>query len=231
VVSMGRNCRNTNKLKTRQPLKEILIITRHPEDRQTIERYSTLIAQELNVKKVSFSAEETRWVNLVAKPNFKSLGQRVGSKMKAISQKIRELSPEGVATLEQTGKLEIEGEIVLPSDILIERQPKQEGLIQSVGQVTVWLDTKLDEALISEGRARELVNRIQKLRKDLGFDVTDRIRVGYACPAELKSSIERFNAYVAEETLASEIREVHETVWTAEQEIDDLPLKLKVEKV
>jgi isoleucyl-tRNA synthetase len=231
VVSMGRNLRNTHKLKTRQPLKELLVISRVAEDRKTVEKYQALISLELNVKKVAFSTEEAKWVVMMAKPNAKVLGPRLGPKMKSISQKIRELSPEAVARLESEGSLVVEGEKITPEDIVVDRQPKQEGLIQTLGKITVWLDPKVDDALIAEGRARELVNRIQKLRKDLNFEVTDRIRVGYQAPADLKKAIDSFRAYISEETLAQEFKEAAaRATWTAEQELDGFELKLQIDK-
>jgi len=232
VVSMGRNLRNTHKQKTRQPLKEFLVITPTESDRQIIEQYQALIAQELNVKKVSFSSEESKWVTLTAKPNAKVLGPRLGQKMKAVSQKIRELSAEAVAKLSASGSLEIEGEKIGLADLVIDRQPKQEGVIQTLGLITVWLDTKLDAGLIAEGRAREFVNRVQKLRKDLNFEVTDRIRIGYECPADLAQALSQHEAYISSETLAERLAaQPPAGEWTSEQEIDDLKVKIRIEKV
>jgi isoleucyl-tRNA synthetase len=231
VVSMGRNLRNTHKLKTRQPLKEFLVISRDVKDRETVEKFQDLISQELNVKKISFSTEEAKWVVMTAKPNAKALGPRLGPKMKEVSQKIRELTPDSVAQLESVGFLEVAGEKITPADIVVDRQPKQEGLIQTLGKITVWLDSKVDDALIAEGRARELVNRIQKLRKDLNFEVTDRIRVGYQVPADLKKAIDGFRAYITEETLAQELTESGtRRTWTSEQEIDGFEVKLQIDK-
>ncbi len=232
VVSMGRNLRSVHKLKNRQPLKEFRVITRNEKHKKPIEKFAQLITQELNVKTVSFSSDENKWVTMTAKPNAKSLGPRLGPKMKAISQKIRELSPDQVADLETKGNLVLEGESIGREDIVIERQSKQEGVIQTSGAVTVWLDTKVDDALIAEGRAREFVNRVQKLRKDLGFEVVDRIRVEYECPQELSAAIEMHKDYISGETLAQDLKiNPSKAKWTAEDQIDDLPLKLSVEKI
>ncbi|MBM4304777.1 MAG: isoleucine--tRNA ligase [Deltaproteobacteria bacterium] len=230
VVSMGRNARNTNKLKTRQPLREILVITKNPADQKTIEKYSEIILNELNIKKVSFTNDETKWVSFSAKPNAKVLGPRLGQKMKAISQKIRELTPELVDKLEREGTLEIEGEKIFPSDIVLDRQPKQEGVIQTMGGITVWLDTKLDTALIQEGQARELVNRIQKLRKDLNFEVVDRIKVVFETSVELQAAFQTHRSYIVAETLAFEFEAKSHGSWTSEQDIDGVSLKLHIEK-
>lgn len=230
VVSMGRTCRNNNKLKTRQPLREIKIITRNPDDRKTIERNQELIAAELNVRNVSFSADESQWVTYTAKPNAKILGPKLGQKMKPVMARIRSLTPEEIAAFDKAGQMEIEGITVLSSEILIDRQPKQEGAIQTTGGVTVWLDSKLDDHLIAEGRARELVNRIQKLRKDTGLQVTDRIRVRYGCPEELHEAFTKHLDYISAETL-SEALEYLPTEKQGDQEIDGHPLALHIEKI
>lgn len=206
VVYMGRTIRNTNKLKTRQPLREFLVITRNPTDQKTIEAFSELIASELNVKKVAFSSDEEKWVKLTAKANAKVLGPKLGPKMKIILQKIKELPPESVARLDREGKIVIEGETILLEDIVIDRAPQQAGLIQSSGGVTVWFDTHLDQALIEEGLARELVNRVQKLRKDLNLEVTDRIELTVKSSPALEQAFARFQSYIQEEVLAAQLK-------------------------
>lgn len=231
VVAMGRNVRSVNQLKTRQPLREILIITSDPTDKETIEKFQDLIAAELNVKRVSFSSDEAKWVSLAAKPNAKVLGPRLGQKMQPFMKKIKELPHAQVHELDQKGSIVLDGETIRREDVEIVRQPKQEGIIQSAGRVTLWMDTKLDESLVHEGQAREFVNRVQKLRKDLGFDVTDRIRVGYQCPQELDKALRAFEGYIASETLADKLASVPSAKWSAEEEIDGHALKIHVEKV
>jgi isoleucyl-tRNA synthetase len=227
VVTQGRNLRNTHKIKTRQPLKEFKIITREPSDRQIIERHQELIKTELNVKNVSFSNE---WVDCRAKPKAKVLGPKLGPKMKAVSEKIRGLSPELVGQLEIMGSLVIDGESITIDDVVIDRRPKQSGLILTSGSTTVWLDSSLDEALIGEGQAREFVNRIQKLRKDTGLKVTDRIRVEFDCPKPLIDSILLHRQYIDAETLCTDLRPTKRSKWTAEQELDGHPIKFWIEK-
>lgn len=232
VVYMGRTIRNTNKLKTRQPLKEFLVITRNPHDQKTIESFSDLIASELNVKKVAFTNDEEKWVKLTGKANAKVLGPKLGSKMKLVLQKIKELPHEEVARLEKDGKLIVEGETITLEDVVIDRTPKQEGLIQSSGGVTVWFDTQLTEELVQEGLSRELVNRIQKLRKDLGFEVVDRISVQYSTTETLNKAFKQYKKYISEETLAEEFQENSTLPREAiEQDIDGASVKLLITKI
>jgi isoleucyl-tRNA synthetase len=231
VVSMGRNCRSTNKLKTRQPLREIKVITRNPSDKKTIEAYQALIAQELNVKTVSFSSDEGSFVTLSTKANAKVLGPRLGQKMKAILQKVKELTPEAVGAFEKKGSVELDGETILLSEVTIERQPKIAGAMQSSGSVTIWLDSTVDEALIAEGQAREFVNRVQKLRKDSGLKITDRVRIKYYTPdASLGRAVETHKVQIASQILAESVTSVDNAAWSTEQDIDGIALKLHLER-
>ncbi len=233
VVSMGRNCRNNNKLKTRMPLREIKVITRDPVDRKAIERYHTLVSQELNVKKVSFSSDESQFVTLAAKANAKVLGPRLGPKMKAILQKVRDLPHEAIVTLESRGSIVIDGETIDLSEVTVERKPKTEGAMQTSGSVTVWLDSALDAELIAEGQAREFVNRVQKLRKDSGLNVTDRIRLSYhTSDAPLSGAISAHRQYISAEVMAESLDLIEPKAGGSNQEeIDGAPLHLWIEKV
>lgn len=231
VVYMGRTIRNTNKLKTRQPLKEFLVITRNPNDQKTVESFSALIASELNVKKVAFTNQEEKWVKLAAKANAKVLGPKLGQKMKVVLQKIKELPHDEVAKLEREGRLTVEGESISLEDVVIERAPKQEGLIQSQGGVTVWFDTQLNDELIQEGLSRELVNRIQKLRKDMGFEVTDRILVEVGATPPMMAAFKRFESYICDEILSVEFKETKQASgFSSEQDIEGSTVKLWIKK-
>jgi isoleucyl-tRNA synthetase len=233
VVSMGRNCRNTHKLKTRMPLREIKVITREPSDRATIEKYRDLIASELNVKAVTFSSDESQWVTLSAKANAKVLGPRLGQKMKVVLQKVKELSPEAIARFEADGTAIVEGETISLTEVSIERQPKKSGAMQTSGSVTVWLDSERDPALIAEGQSREFVNRVQKLRKESGFQVSDHIRLEYfTSDEELKQALVVHASYIQAETLADQLQwSSDHSRWDSEQEIDGVAVMFRVSRV
>lgn len=114
----------------------------------------------------------------------------------------------------------------------MQRDPKIAGAIQTSGEVTIWLDSALDDALVAEGQAREFVNRVQKLRKDSGLEVTDRIRLKYyTSEQKLGAAIATHRAYIASEVLAEDLLAVSDTAqWSTEQEIDGIPVKLHLEK-
>lgn len=227
VVFMGRNLRSVHNIKTRQPLSELKVIIKDKEKRSTIERHANLIKSELNVKKVSFTEKESDWVQFTAKPNLKILGPKLGQKMKVIAQKIKDLKEEELSLLEKYKEIRIEGELLNTQDILIERLPKQEGLTQTDNGVTVWMDSKVTEDLLQEGYAREIVNRIQKMRKDMNLQVTDKINLFYKTSEKMKAAIEKHKNYIQEETLSQSI-EYKDPITGEEHEIDGILTYLSI---
>ncbi len=211
VTELGRSLRSKHQLKTRQPLSSLLVITRNAADKSAIDSGSTLICDELNVKAIDFSTEEARFVKLGVKPNLKTLGKKLGASLNAVRMAFEELSKSHDAVAEFLAKVESKGSAIVAGhelqleDLFIERGPKDERLIATDAGVTVLLDTKLTPELIYEGLAREFVNRIQTLRKDSGLNVSDRIKVAVSATGELAKAIENSKAYIAAETLTSEL--------------------------
>jgi isoleucyl-tRNA synthetase len=223
VILLGRSIRNDHNLKVRQPLSKITIIHPSVQVCEGIAQLSSYIADELNVKTVEFSTAEEGFVNLSAQLNTKILGKVLGPKlgaegMKALRTAVESLSTKEIRLLESGQTLNLCGEEIKLADIIIKRaanveheQEKgaKEGgseISASSGEITVILDTTLNQALRMEGFAREFVNRVQKLRKDFSFEVTDRISIRYltAC-GKLPVAVEEHKDYVTSETLAVEI--------------------------
>ncbi len=231
VVFMGRSLRTAQKIKTRQPLKKLTVVTKNPHLEKTIRNFKDLIANELNIKEVAYDTDESKYVTFAAKANAKVLGPRLGQKMKAVLQAVAELSSEQIQELEAKKSISLMGEQIFFEEVNVVRTPKTSGASQSGSGITLVLDTDLDESLIREGQAREMVNRLQKLRKDAGLEVTDRIKVKYQCPDTLKSALEKHRDYIQSETLATEFGPSTENLtWTANQDIDDLAVKIYLEK-
>ncbi|MGE0171580.1 MAG: isoleucine--tRNA ligase [Oligoflexales bacterium] len=209
VTELGRSLRAKHQIRTRQVLSEILIITSNPEDRRSIEESMDLLKQELNVKKVGFTSEETKYVNFSAKPNLKTLGKKLGKELGNFRTALEAVNavPEKVAKIinqvEAKGSAQLGEFQIEKDDLLIERLPKGEQLIATAMGVTVLLDTKLTEDLILEGLAREIVNRVQKLRKDSGLNVTDRINLVLAGSADIEKAFKTHQTYIQNEVLAS----------------------------
>lgn len=211
VTELGRSLRAKHQIKTRQVLPGIMIITRHPEDKRYIDESKDLIASELNVKEISFSSDESSFVALTLKPNLRNLGKRLGSRLKEVGAHFESLKGSAQSVdqllrqLEDDGKYTFADIELTEEDILIDRQPKDDRLIATDRGVTVLLDTTLTDELIKEGLAREVISRVQKLRKDSNLQVTDRIKLEFAVDGELKQAINIHKSYISSEVLAKEL--------------------------
>lgn len=211
IVENGRALRQKHKIKVRQVLPSLMIISRNKDDKKIVEDGMALILSELNVKKIEFTTDEAKHVRLGLKPNLRTLGQRYGARLKEFSKYLGELSqsPQQVADIvdkvEQVGKVEILGEFLTKDDFLIDRQSKDESLIATDRGITILLDTKLTPELLAEGRAREVINRIQNLRKDSGLRVSDRINLEIVVPQEYIQEIQTHAEYILSETLGKNL--------------------------
>lgn len=211
ATNLGRSLRAKHQIKTRQVLPSMMVITYQEDDRRHIEQGKEILKDELNVKEINFSTDEAQFVRLSVKPNLKVLGKRLGKKVNDVRIALQKLNetPEQVTQLLQKlnakREVNVAGVTLAHQDLLIERGPKDERLIATEEGVTVLLDTRLDESLILEGLSREVVNRIQKLRKDSHLNVSDRIRLGIAASGKLADAINIHKDYIAQETLATEL--------------------------
>ncbi len=212
AAELGRSLRAKHQIKTRQPLREMLVITRDKSGHAAISENQSLIASELNVKTIAFSDNELKYVSVQLKPNLKTLGRRLGKDLAAFRQELDRLNAANaelgplMAKLETEGSVSILGQSFVEEDFLIERGPKGAQLIATEGGVTVLLDTHLTDDLLSEGLAREVVNRVQNFRKDSGLNVSDRIVLGIATSPELSAAINEYKDYISSETLAVDLK-------------------------
>ncbi|MEY4632234.1 MAG: hypothetical protein RIQ81_2354 [Pseudomonadota bacterium] len=208
VTNLGRSLRAKHQIKTRQVLPSIQVITRNEGDHGIIEAGAATIRQELNIKAIDFSTDEARFVRLGVKPNLRTLGKRLGGQLNTVRVALEKItaSHDDVAALlrdlETSGSVTVAGFSLSEEDFLIERGPKDDRLIATEKGVTVLLDTRLSEELLREGLARELINRIQRMRKESGLNVSDRIKVRYAASGRAVDALRDFHAYIADETLA-----------------------------
>ena len=216
VVTATLALRNEAAVNVRQPLRSVLVVTGvGGVDEAVLRAVEDVILDEVNVKALETASGDSGVVSKSAKPNFKALGRRLGPRMKAAGAAIRQLDGAQIAQYEADGALtltlpdgpvELEaGDLEIASEGVegrLVRQETSEGADGTPRTVTVALDTQLDDALRAEGLARELVNRVQNLRKEAGFDVTDRIELAYAAPDALASSLAPHADWVQAETLA-----------------------------
>ena len=210
AASLGRFLRTRASLRVRQPLKSAVLVSADAEVRADLERMGGLIADELNVKEVVVGGDEEALVELSAKANFKALGPRLGKRMRAAAKAIESLAPAGIQSLRAGGSHSVElddgqapVEIFL-DDIVVQRSERAGMTVANEGAITVALETTLDEELVCEGWAREIVSKLQNMRREAGLEVSDRIRVAYELPPEGMEAIRRFGDYIGSETLAVE---------------------------
>jgi isoleucyl-tRNA synthetase len=209
VVSLARSLREKAKIKTRQPLRRILLPVDSPALRRSFQTVEDVIIEEINVKAIEYVADDTNIVRRSAKPNFKIIGKKYGDLTKDVAAGIRTLTSEQVRKLELSSVLAIAvGEETIQidfEDVDIVSEDIEGWLVASDQGITVALDTEIDKALINEGLAREFVSKIQKLRKDSGLDVTDRIALAYLSDDATSEALQSMRTYIATETLAESI--------------------------
>ena len=206
ICSMGLSLRKKSNLRVRQPLSKIVIPVSSEQLRQQVEQVKNLICSELNIKDVEFLASDNNLLVKSIKPNFKTLGPRYGKIMKSIAATVTSFTQEQINALEAAGRcdLTVDGQPVelLLSDVEITTQDIPGWVVVTEGSLTVALDITLTQELIDEGLAREIVNRIQNIRKE-SFDVTDRIAVTLES-GQWDNAVETYRQYICSETLAEQ---------------------------
>lgn len=208
VVSMTRGMRAKLNLKIRQPLKKLLVAV-DAGKAEALKTMEDVILDELNIKELQILTDDSGIVKKTAKPNFKSIGPKFGKQVNPVAGLIKELPADMVIKLEkgESVSVDLKGETIQiePGDVEIVSSDIEGWSVETDAGITVALDTELTEELLAEGLAREFVNRVQNMRKDAGFDVTDRIKISYIADEQLGLAVKKFQNVIASETLAEEI--------------------------
>jgi isoleucyl-tRNA synthetase len=208
IVYLTRAMRAKANLKVRQPLKKIMVVV-DKSKRDALSYMKEVILDEVNIKELIVLDDDSEIVNKSAKANFKSIGPKFGKKVKTVAESIKLFTKEQIAKIESGNKVElnVDGEelSISPEDVEVVSSEIKGWVVESEEGVTVAIDTELSDELISEGLAREFVNRIQNMRKDAGFDVTDRIKIVFSGSKKLIDAINSFSSYVSNETLAEKL--------------------------
>jgi isoleucyl-tRNA synthetase len=234
VCSLVLSLRKKVNIKVRQPLQKVLIPVLNPAMKQQFEKIEDLIKAEVNVKELAYITETEGIIKKKIKANFKTLGAKLGANMKAAAAAIAGFSQHQIAEIEQKGLIELEiANIkydILAADVEITAEDIPGWSVASKGSLTVALDITITEDLQNEGNARELVNRVQNIRKDNGFELTDRIFVELLDNAAFKSSIINYNDYICREILAESITWVADMQDGLEIEVNEQMLKIRITK-
>lgn len=237
VSSMVLALRRKVSIKVRQPLMKILIPVLDPAMAAHISAVKGLILSEVNVKQLELIEDTTGIITKRIKPNFKTLGPRYGKYMKQIAAMTAEFSQERIARIEAAPEtvldLGAERITVTPADFEITSEDMPGWLVSTEGKLTVALDITLTDELRAEGAARELINRIQNIRKESGFEVTDKIRVEIEAKPAVEQALAGFSDYIAAQTLAVEVKAATAPAGAVvvDSDLDDEPLKIAVTRI
>ena len=234
ISSIVLSIRKKVNLKVRQPLQRILVPVMDPHIKEQIEKIAELVKSEVNVKSVEYLTDSEGFIKKKIKPNFKSLGARMGAKMKAVAAAIGQMDQHQISILEKEKSitLPVDGEDIrietADVDIIAEDVPGWS--VGNKDNLTVALDITVTPELQDEGNARELVNRIQKIRKESGLEVTDKIVVNMEEREALKSAIINFNDYICAEILADKINYLPEIQGGIEIDVNEIMFKVSILK-
>ena len=201
LITIARNLREEAKIKVRQPIQEVIIEGKYKDK---IESFTSLIEEEINVKNVVFASNMDEYITVKYKPNFKEVGKLFGSNLGKFTEFLNNISKEDSEKLENgTLKIELDKETeILPSYVLRNIEAKEGYKAVMLNYKTVVLNTNLTNDLINEGLAREIVSKIQNLRKTLDFDISDRINTVYNSDPKVEETIKQYEQYIKDETLS-----------------------------
>ncbi|WP_431108471.1 isoleucine--tRNA ligase [Winogradskyella poriferorum] len=234
ISSLVLSLRAKEKIKVRQPLQKIMIPVDNQQQKEEIKAVEDLIKHEVNIKEIELLEDASDILVKQIKPNFKALGPRFGKDMKLIASAISAFSADDIKKIEQNGNLDVEinGKNINLGldDVEITSQDIEGWLVANEGALTVALDVTITEELRKEGIARELVNRIQNLRKDSGFEVTDRIDVQLQNDAQVAAAIASNEDYIKSETLTEELQLMDNLNDGIEIAFDEVNTKLFIQK-
>lgn len=236
VVYLSRAMRAKNNLKVRQPLQKIMVAL-DKSKHDALSKMQDVILEEINIKELIILNDDSEIVNKSAKANFKSIGPKFGKKVKTVSELIKNFTKDQITKIEKGEDqiLEVDGEkiTITKDDIEIISSEITGWVVEAEAGITAAIDTELNNALIEEGLAREFVNRVQNMRKDAGFDVTDKIIINFAGSENLVRAINNFNQYISTETLAEKLSDKagSNNGFKQEFKIGEFDCSINIEKV
>ena len=234
ACSLVLSIRKKVNIKVRQPLQKVLIPVLHPAMKEQLQKVEDLVKADVNVKEIEYLTDTEGFIHKKIKPNYIALGKRLGSKMKAVSAALADFNQHDITTFEQQGKhiLDLGGEAITLqlTDVEITAEDIPGWSVASRGSITVALDVTITDHLRREGEAREFVNRLQNLRKEQGYNLADRIIVKVEADGRIEQSLNEYKNYICAEILADNIDFSNELANGTEIEVNDIRLKVSVNK-
>ncbi|WKS95272.1 isoleucine--tRNA ligase [Riemerella columbina] len=233
ITSMVFSLRKKENIKVRQPLQKVMIPVLDKKTGEQISAVADLIKQEVNVKELQLiNAEEAAHLIIKqVKPNFKALGPKLGKEMKTIAAEIAAFDQENIAILEKESQIQVGGYTITLDDVEISTKDIPGWTVASEGKLTVALDLIINNVLKSEGIAREFINRVQNLRKDKGFELTDKIRIQLDQNSPFLADLLKNEAYISAEVLSENIEVVEDFTPSDEIEIEEVKFGVHIIKL
>lgn len=232
LTSMVFSLRKKENIKVRQPLQKVMIPVLDSTIEKQILAVADLVKQEVNVKELQLinADEASDLIVKQIKPNFKTLGMRLGKDMKTVAAEINKFTSDQISTIEKTGEIEVLGYKITADDVEISTKDIPGWTVTSEGKLTVALDLTITDDLKAEGIAREFINRVQNLRKEKAFELTDRIAISVGADSPFLKEIMDNEAYISAEVLSDRIEIVNSLSNFNEIEIDDIRFKIEITK-
>lgn len=231
ICSLVHSIRKISKIKVRTPLQKVLLPVLDEKFAQRIKGVEEIIKSEVNVKTIEYIDDTSGLLLKKAKPNFAKLGKQYGSRMKEVSAVITTLSREEISTLEKKGSLNKGGFELVLEDVVISSEDIPGWSVATEGSITVALDISITDSLKKEGIARDFVNRVQNMRKDMGLEVLDKIGIEVQKNGELATAaLTEFNNYIRTETQALSLELKENVVDGTEVDMDEFVLKVKISR-
>jgi isoleucyl-tRNA synthetase len=234
ISSLVLSLRKKVNIKVRQPLQKVLLPVLNSKMKEQLQKVEDLIKSEVNVKEIEYLTKTEGFINKKIRPNFVVLGKKLGSKMKVVSAALSKFSQHDISQLEKdshfTVTIEEEPITLALNEVEISAEDIPGWSVATKGTLTVALDITITDQLKKEGEAREFVNRIQNIRKDSGFDLTDRINITISENEKLATAINEYKNYICAEILAENISFSNNLVDGIQIEVNEIPLRVSVTK-
>jgi len=235
VVELGRAARKDSRMRVRQPLSRLVALGLTDIEWRMLKKMESIVADEINIKRLDFDKNEAAYFSMKAEPDFKNIGPKFGPRVNDIAGKIRSMTRDEISklTADEHFSWVDDGHVssIEISDVRIKIVPEKGYSVSADGRIKVALDLKLDEDLVAEGNARELVNRIQNLRKTAGLEVTDRITLGISRNAETQKALGRFSEYIKSETLTEQLTDKSDLRQSQEFELNGVKTVIALERI